>query len=121
MDAIVNARGHAILTMTERSTNFKIMQKLPHGRKVIPMERAVGRLLFPYKKTLGTITTDVSLRHTSRSLGGLSVRGREKVTVYLADSYCLWQKGAIENANKLIRRYITKKADLNETLRKRKL
>ena len=41
------------------------------------------------------------------------MKGREKVTVYFADTYCAWQKGAIENANKLIRRYITKKEDFN--------
>ena len=29
-------------------------------------------------------------------------------------SYCAWQKGAIENANKLIRRYIPKKADFSK-------
>ena len=36
-----------------------------------------------------------------------------KVIVYFADSYCSWQKGAIENANKLIRKYIPKKANFN--------
>ena len=33
--------------------------------------------------------------------------------VYFADSYASWQKGAIENANKLIRQYIQKGADFN--------
>ncbi|MDE7149536.1 MAG: IS30 family transposase, partial [Bacteroidales bacterium] len=32
-------------------------------------------------------------------------------TVYFADSYASWQKGAIENANKLIRQYIPKGTD----------
>lgn len=32
---------------------------------------------------------------------------------YFADSYCSWQKGAIENANKLIKKFIPKKADFN--------
>ncbi|MDD7597681.1 MAG: IS30 family transposase, partial [Prevotella sp.] len=30
------------------------------------------------------------------------------------DSYSSWQKGAVENANKLIRRYIPKKANFND-------
>ena len=34
--------------------------------------------------------------------------------VYFADSYASWQKGAIENANKLIRKYIPKKTNFNE-------
>ena len=36
------------------------------------------------------------------------------MTVYLADAYSSWQKRAIENANKPIRRYIPKKADFND-------
>ncbi|MCD8202132.1 MAG: IS30 family transposase, partial [Prevotella sp.] len=35
------------------------------------------------------------------------------VPVFFADSYCSWQKGAIENENKLIRQYIPKGTDLN--------
>lgn len=34
-----------------------------------------------------------------------------KTKVYFADSYCSWQKGAIENANKLIRQYFPKGTD----------
>ena len=37
-----------------------------------------------------------------------------KTTVYFADSYSSWQKGAIENANKLIRQYIPKGTDFRE-------
>ncbi|NPE12415.1 IS30 family transposase, partial [Prevotella sp. PJ1A] len=42
------------------------------------------------------------------------MKGLEDVTVYFADSYCSWQKGAVENVNKLIRQYIHKKANFNE-------
>jgi hypothetical protein len=33
--------------------------------------------------------------------------------VYFADSYCSWQKGTVENTNKLIRQYIPKRIDFN--------
>ena len=36
----------------------------------------------------------------------LSMKGKTQNIVFFADSYCSWQKGAVENANKLIRRYI---------------
>ncbi len=35
MDTIVDSYGHAILTLTERSTNI-IMERLKHGRKAMP-------------------------------------------------------------------------------------
>ena len=35
MDTIVDSFGHAILTLTERSTNFILMEKLKQGRKVL--------------------------------------------------------------------------------------
>lgn len=116
MDTIVDSYGHAIVTLTERSTNFILMERLPHGRKAMPTALVVTRLLFPYRKTLHTITTDngcefaAHLEITKR----LSIKGKEKVKVYFADSYSSWQKGAIENANKLIRKYIPKKANFDE-------
>ena len=42
------------------------------------------------------------------------MNGRNPVVVYFTDSYSSWQKGAVENANKLIRRYIPKKANFND-------
>lgn len=40
-------------------------------------------------------------------------KGREPVTVHFADSYRSWKKGAVENANRPIRRYIPKQANFN--------
>lgn len=58
MDTIVDAKGHAILTLTERSTNFILMERLKEGRKALPTAKAVVRLLSPYRRSLKTITTD---------------------------------------------------------------
>lgn len=116
MDTIVDSYGHAIVTLTERSTNFILMEKLPQGRKALPVAGAVVRLLYPYRKSLHTITTDNGCEFAAhlKITQGLSLKDREKVVVYFADSYCSWQKGAVENANKLIRRYIPKKANFDD-------
>lgn len=113
MDTIVDAHGHAILTLTERYTNFILMERLKEGRKAMPTAKAVVRLLFPYRKHVKTITTDNGCEFAAHRAitRGLTVKGRDKVVVYFADSYSAWQKGAIENANKLIRKHIPKKAD----------
>lgn len=88
--------GDAILILTERSTNFLLMRRLPEGRKAGPTVRVGVRLLLPYREHVRTITM------------GLTIKGRPPITVYFIDSYCSWQKGAVKNANKLIRRYIPK-------------
>lgn len=44
----------------------------------------------------------------------ICLKNQDKVVVYFADSYCSWQKGAIENANKLIRKYIPKKSNFDD-------
>ena len=116
MDTIIDSCGHAIVTLTERSTNFILMEKLPQGRKALPTARAVIRLLFPYRQTIHTITTDNGCEFAAHQeiTKQLSLKGRPPVKVYFTDAYSAWQKGAIENANKLIRKYIPKKANFQD-------
>ena len=110
MDLIVDGFNHAILVLVERSTNFVMMERLKHGKKAEPLAKAVVRLLFPYRKTLKTITTD----NGSEFADHLTITNKLGVTVYFADSYCSWQKGAVEHENKLIRQYIPKKSNFND-------
>lgn len=116
MDTILDSYGHAILTLTERSTNYIIMERLPHGKKAYETAMTVVRLLFPYRKLVKTITTDNGSEFAAHRLitKNLTPKGMDDIIVYFADSYCSWQKGAIENANKLIRRYIPKKSNFND-------
>lgn len=116
MDTIVDPFGHAIVTLTERSTNFILMKKLKDGRKAMPTAKVVARLLFPYREKVHTITTDNGPEFAAHLeiTRMLSMRGKDKATVYFTDSYSSWQKGAIENANKLIRKYIPKKANFDD-------
>ena len=105
MDLIVDPDQHAILTLVEKSTSMLLMQKLPFGKQSKPLAKVVRKLLLPYKDYLKTITTDngpefAAHKDITKYLG---------VPVYFADPYCSWQKGAIENTNKLIRQYIPKK------------
>lgn len=108
MDLIVDSFGHAILTLTETATNMLMMEKLRFGKRARPLAKVVSRLLFPFKGDgVKTITTDngsefAAHQDITRAIGA---------KVYFADSYCSWQKGAIENMNKLIRQYIPKSAN----------
>ncbi len=110
MDLIVDKDSNAILTLTERSTNFLLMEKLKQGKKAGPVAKAVWRLLLPYKgEALKSITTDNGSEFAEHEW----ITRKLNVSVYFADSYCAWQKGAIENANKLVRQYIPKGTDIS--------
>ena len=110
MDLIVDRDSNAVLTLTERSTNFLLMEKLRHGKKAKPLEKAVWRLLLPYKgEALKSITTDNGSEFAEHEW----ITRKLHVPIFFADSYCAWQKGAIENGNKLIRQYIPKGTDIS--------
>lgn len=117
MDTIVGKDGKgAIVTLTERSTNMLLMERLPQGKHAKPLAQVVIRLLFPFRQTIRTITTDNGSEFAEHKLisKALSPKGTKNPNlVFFADSYSSWQKGAIENANKLIRQYIPKGTDFS--------
>jgi IS30 family transposase len=107
MDLIIGKdQKSAVLTIVERSQNMLLQTKLP-SKSATDVENAVKRLLLPYKKWVRTITTD----------NGSEFRNHENIakyldcTVYFADPYCSGQKGAVENANKLLREFFPKGTD----------
>lgn len=116
MDLIVDSCGHAILVMLDRMTGFVLLERLKQGKKAKPLAKEVVRLLFGYRKYLKTITTDNGSEFAAHLdiTAGLRMKGMPDVKVYFADSYCSWQKGAVENVNKLIRQYIPKKSNFND-------
>ena len=117
MDTIVGKDGKgAILTLTERSTNIVLMERLPEGKRPEPLAKVVIRLLFPYRNTVRTITTDNGSEFCAHKLISKNLAPKDVKDpniVFFADSYSSWQKGAIENANKLIRQYIPKGTDFS--------
>ena len=113
MDLIIGKDGYgAILVLAERNTSYCIIEKLPHGKNAREIVKAVIRLLYAYRLTgVLTITTDNGSEFSAHQE---ITKGLKGVVVYFADSYCSWQKGAIENANKLIRKYIPKKSNFDD-------
>ena len=107
MDLIIDSRQRAILTLTERSTNLMLVEKLPQGKKALPVAKAVYRLLLPFKKHVLSITTDNGSEFAAHQY----ITDKLGVDVFFTDAYSSWQKGAIENGNKLIRFYLPKDTD----------
>ena len=111
IDTIIRPNhSEAILTITERKTNYIMIQKLPKGRDSEKLAKEVFKILLPYKNKLKTITTDNGSEFAARGL----ITKMLGVPVYFANPYSSQQKGAIENGNKLIRQYIPKKTSFKD-------
>ena len=105
MDTIVGRGNHgAIVTLIERSTSMLFMRKLKKGKNAKELARTVIHLLSPFKEHVKSITTDNGTEFACHEMIGKSLG----VTIYFAAPYASWQKGAIENANGLIRQYVPK-------------
>ena len=105
MDTIVGRGNHGtIVTLIERSTSMLFMRKLKKGKNAKELARTVIHLLSPFKEHVKSITTDNGTEFAGHEMIGKSLG----VTIYFADPYASWQKGAIENANGLIRQYVPK-------------
>ena len=111
MDTIVGPNNQqAIVTMVDRNTNMLFMKKLKYGKDAKNLALTVIEMLKPIKKKLKTITTDNGKEFSAHEI----ISEALGVDVFFTDPYSSWQKGAIENANGLIRQYIPKKVSFND-------
>ena len=95
MDLIIGkGQKSAILTLCERSRSYLMMERLPHGKNPDGVAQAVTRFVWPYRRNVLTITTDNGSEFRSHR----KIAEELRTTVYFADSYASWQKGAIEKA-----------------------
>lgn len=108
MDLIQNS-NEFILTLVERMSRYMLMAKLPSGKEADGVAKAAVKLLKPFKNAVKTITTDNGgeFAHHKDIAKALSTQ------IFFTDPYSSWQKGSIENINKLIRQYIPKNQSIN--------
>ena len=105
MDTIVGPGGKGVIvTLVERLTKKMIMSYCPKGKNAKALARIVVALLLPYRDHVHTITTD----NGSEFADHLYIAKRLRCRVYFAHPYSSWEKGLIENTNKLIRQFIPK-------------
>jgi IS30 family transposase len=110
IDTIIGKDGKgAILTITERRTGFLLMEKLPMGKQAEPLAKVAVRLLFAYKQTVHTITSD----NGSKFAGHEYIAKKLNANFYFAHPYSSWERGLNENTNGLIRQYIIKGSDFD--------
>jgi len=105
IDTIIgeNRKG-AILTITERKTGFLLMEKMEFGKQAEGLAKAAIRMLFAYKNTVHTITSDNGSEFAQHEL----IAKKLNANFYFAHPYTSWERGLNEYTNKLIRQYIIK-------------
>ena len=87
-----------------------MVEKLPKGKNADEPAKVAVRMLMPFIGSILSITTN----NGSEFARHKTIAKRFKTTVYFAYPYAAWEKGAIENFNKLLRQYIPKMADFND-------
>jgi IS30 family transposase len=111
MDLVIGKEHKgAVLTITERVSKFFICQYLPHGKTAKEVAKAVHNLLLPYKNHVHSITTDNGLEFAEHKW----ISKKLDAIIYFTHPYSSWEKGQIENMNKLLRQYVPKKEVINE-------
>ena len=110
MDLIQGSGKSYILSLIERKTRYLILRKLENGKNAVDVEKTVFATLFPYKKQIFSITTD----NGGEFANHLNLCKKLDLTVYFTDTYSSWQKGTVENANKLVRQYFPKGTNFDD-------
>lgn len=98
----------AILTATERKSQFELMVKTD-GTKAESIRKQMINLLAPFKTLVKTITSDNGKEFAKHQ----EIAEKLETDFYFADPYSPWQRGLNEYNNKLIRQYLPKKTDFN--------
>lgn len=103
MDTIVGKDGKgAIVTLVERTTKKMLMAKSPKGKNAKAIARLVVQMLRPFEHHVLSITTDNGTEFAEHKY----IAKKLHTKVYFAHPYSSWEKGLIENTNKLVRQYI---------------
>ena len=84
------------------------MEKLDRGKQAVPLARAVVNLIKRTGIPVRTVTTGNGTEFAAHEI----IARELETKIYFAHPYSLWEKGAIENMNGLIRQYITSKGSL---------
>jgi transposase, IS30 family len=96
-----------LLTVVDRKTKLTRIEKIDHPRSELVHEATVKTLK---GLKVRSITNDNGFEFT-----GFKKTSKElKAPIYFCRPYASWERGTVENTNKLIRQYFPKKTNLKE-------
>ena len=100
-----------IATMVERKSRYLVAAKLKDKKAATLTEKCV-KAFGPIPRVMRqTLTLD----NGSEFANFKELEKKARLTVYFADPYAAWQRGANENANGLLRQYFPKGIDFRKT------
>ena len=121
IDLVVSGKGMgsaALLTLIERKTRKLIIRKIKdktHAsvlRAINGIERSMGKEAF--RIMFLSITADNGSEFLDYAALEQSVKTRSRRThIYYAHPYSSWERGANENVNRIVRRFIPKGCDIS--------
>ena len=123
MDLIVGKAGSSpvLLTLTERVSRYELIFKLP-DRKAATIRGVFDQLerKHPdFQRRFISITTDNGSEFLEYDRLIESIHGGKRFDVYYCHSYSAWEKGSVENQNRMIRRFFPKGTDFSKVTKKR--
>lgn len=118
MDLVVGGKGsrQALLVFTERKYLGEIIRRVP-DKSQESIQAAIDRLEIElgetFRERFKTVTSDNGSEFLNQErLEQSAVHEGKRFIHYYAHPYSSWERGSNENANRLIRRFIPKGADI---------
>lgn len=122
MDTVYSGKGtstECLLVLTERMTRHEIVRKIPDRTaqsvldEIDTLENCLGYEKF--RNTFRTITCDNGVEFSRhKEIESSCQKLGKRTSLYFCHPYCSCERGSNENANKLIRKYIPKGADISQ-------
>jgi IS30 family transposase len=112
-DSVVSSKRsrskYALAVAQERSTRL-IRAAIVTSLKPSPYARTIAALVRDLK--VSSLTTDNGIENKHHK--EITFRLKDEPTIYFTNPYSSWQKGSVENANKMLRRYFPKGTDFSK-------
>lgn len=112
-DSVVSSKRsgskHALAVVQERSTRL-IRAAIVTSLKPNHYAQTIAALVRDLRVSSLTTDNGIENKHHRKITSDLE----DEPTVYFTDPYSSWQKGSVENANKMLRRYFPKGTDFSK-------
>ncbi len=115
MDTVVSCKGKkaCLLVLTERYSRKEIIIKLKDKTSKSVVD-ALTKLKTKYKNTFSYRFKTITVDNGSEFMNMEAIEKLGVKAVYYAHSYCSYERGSNENANRFIRRFIPKGTDISK-------